>query len=485
MPTPYGVGSAMLQFQKLEKENIGKIKRYFAAQKTHIADFSVGFQYMWNKSLSPEFAEFCGCLILRERYQGKLYFHYPLSLAGSEEEELRAVTEIERFCRDEEERLHFTNVPQDKLFSLVKRYGTDVRITDPRRWRDYLYPVEAFRTYAGGKYAGQRNHANKFAKTYPDWKFRAMKEEDIPAVTEFLKEYEAVQLRKKSHFAQEEMEEVYEFLPRIIPYGLYAGILTVGEKIAAFTVGERCGDMMVVHIEKALRDYEGAYPFIARQFALDFCGEGVTYLNRMDDAGDLGLRKSKLQYLPCEIVSKYTVIPHRAIDGVAHLPEYSTERLTVAPVAEEDGEAYARLASDPMRNRYWGYDYKEDFSEEGTPSAEWFLNLAKEDFHRRSEMPEGIYCSGKLIGEIVLHRFGYRSEAEVGVRLFPEYEGKGYATEAVKGAVAFAFAKLGIERMEAKCFRENAKSERMLLSAGMRPCGEDEKYLYFYKTPEM
>ena len=151
--------------------------------------------------------------------------------------------------------------------------------------------------------------------------------------------------------------------------------------------------------------------------------------------------------------------------------------------ADEDGEEYRRLAADTVRNRWWGYDYRVDFEGGGLPSAEWFLAAAREDFHRKNEMPVGIYCGGELIGEAVLHRFGYASEAEVGARLLPESEGRGYASEAVRAMTEYAFLKLGLDRVEAKCNRENERSAKMLVSAGMRRCGEDDTYYYFYKTP--
>lgn len=163
MPAPAGVGTAMLQFQKLKKEDVLRLQPYLSVQKTHMGDYSLGFQLMWNDNLSPDFAIWEDCLIVRERFRGKLYFYYPLSLAGDEQAELRAIAEIEKDCRDGEERLHFTNVPQDKLFPLIKRYGTDVSISDPRRWRDYLYRAEDFKSYAGGKYAGQRNQQFRIA----------------------------------------------------------------------------------------------------------------------------------------------------------------------------------------------------------------------------------------------------------------------------------------------------------------------------------
>lgn len=473
----------MLTFEHTRKDDLLRFKPWFLVQNMHISDDSLAFQFMWHKALAPDYAFFGDCLILRELYAGKYYFYYPISRSGSREEELSAIREIESYCRDTETRLHFTNVPKAAMPMLAARYGAGVNISDNRRWRDYLYPAEQFKTYAGKRLSGQRNHVNKFKKTYPDWSFRPYEEGDLAAVTAFLREYEGVQLEKEDRIADEEIAEVYEILPHLKEFGMDAGILTAGGKIVAFAAGERCGDMMIVHIEKALRGYEGAYPMIAHAFALAFCGEGVNFLNRMDDAGDLGLRKSKLQYLPCEIVDKFNVIPSKTFDAVAHPPEIETERLILRPVPDEDAAAFARLASDIVRNRYWGYDWREDSPE--PPSEGWFLDMVREDFRHRREMSLGIYLGETLVGETVLHRFGYANEAEIGVRLLPEYENHGYAREAARAYTEYAFSKLGLERVEAKCFLENERSRRMLQNAGMREINSDGKYYYFYRTPEM
>ena len=478
----------MLQFIKTKKDDVLAYAPFFEGQTTHVSDFSLCYQFMWHKYFAPDYAIYEDCLILKELYAGKYYFHYPLSRTGDEAAQMRAVAAIEQYCRDAEIRLHFTNVPRAFVPSLALRYA-DVSVTNIRRWRDYLYTAESFRTYAGGKYAGQRNHVNKFKKNYPDWAFHVYRAEDEEKLLAFLREYDAAQRAKGSHLAAEEMDEVYELVPVIGRFHLMCGYLTAGGKIVACSVGERCGDMIVVHVEKALRAYEGAYPMIAQQFALAFAGEGVQYLNRMDDAGDMGLRKSKLQYLPCEIVGKHNVTPRRAIDAVSHLPELKTERLTLRPVPDDDAAAYARLAGDTERNRRWGYDWREDAPKgaDGAPRADetWFLACARDLFKEKMEMPLGIYADGALVGEVVLHRFGYLAEAEIGARLLPEYEGRGYAAEAVAAYAGYAFSKLELERVEAKCFRENGRSYNMLVRAGMRKTGEDETYFYFEKTPSM
>lgn len=482
---PHGpAGKRMLTFQKTDKEDVVRFAPFFAEQMTHVSDFSLCFQFMWHKHFTPDYAIVEDCLVLKEVYAGKDWFHYPLSRTGDEAAERRAVALIEEYCRDREIRLHFTNVARKNVPWLVLRYGQDVSVTNIRRWRDYLYEAESFRTYAGGKYSGQRNHVNKFRKQYPDWRFDVCRPEDEGALIAFLREYDAVQRAKGSYLADEEMDEVYELVPKIGRFGLLCGLLRVGGKIVACSIGERCGDMVVVHVEKALRGYDGAYPMVAQQFALAFTGGDVKYLNRMDDAGDMGLRKSKLQYLPCEVVGKYNITPRRAIDGVAHLPALETPRLKLSPVRDEDADAYARLASDTERNRWWGYDWHEDAPGDA-PQAGWFLTFARSLFREKMELPLGIYADGALAGEVVLHRFGYHAEAEIGVRLLPEAEGNGYAAEAVSAVCEYAFSKLELERVEAKHFHENARSGRTLSLAGMRRTGEDETYVYYEKTPKM
>ncbi len=63
-----------------------------------------------------------------------------------------------------------------------------------------------------------------------------------------------------------------------------------------------------MHIEKALRDFSGAYQTLAMCFAESMKLPGVNFINRQDDTGDEGLRKSKLSYKPCALLDKITLL---------------------------------------------------------------------------------------------------------------------------------------------------------------------------------
>jgi len=59
-------------------------------------------------------------------------------------------------------------------------------------------------------------------------------------------------------------------------------------------------------------------------------------------------------------------------------------------------------------------------------------------------------------------------EAELGWVLDPAYSGKGYATEAVLEMLRYCFEDLGIHRVVANCFADNAASWRLMERIGMR-----------------
>jgi RimJ/RimL family protein N-acetyltransferase len=223
---------------------------------------------------------------------------------------------------------------------------------------------------------------------------------------------------------------------------------------------------------------------MAQEFAKAFVTEEVAYINREDDAGDLGLRKSKMQYNPIFLVDKYDLFPRRAIERIAHIPHLVSERLVIKEVTENDADSIYALEMYEERNKLWGWNWK-DHSEDKSPTPQTFLDGWKEDFENSEEMPMGIFLDNKFIGEVVLHNFGYRNDCEVGMRLLPEYEGFGYAQEAVRRVMSYAFDDLNIETVYAKCHKINERSKKSLTAVGLKQCGEDDTYYYFKKTASM
>ena len=104
-----------------------------------------------------------------------------------------------------------------------------------------------------------------------------------------------------------------------------------------------------------------------------------------------------------------------------------------------------------------------DFSREYVRKiqAKWTL---REDF------PMGIWqlADGRLLGASGLHRIDWSVPAmEAGYWLRPDAEGNGYATEAVRLLIRFAFEHLRAERLEIRCDADNLRSAAVPRRAGL------------------
>ena len=91
--------------------------------------------------------------------------------------------------------------------------------------------------------------------------------------------------------------------------GFFGGLLYQNGTPVAFTAATQLDNLtMDVHFEKALPGIEGAYTMINREFvkAISERFPGVEYVNREEDMGLEGLRKSKESYHPDVLLMKYT-----------------------------------------------------------------------------------------------------------------------------------------------------------------------------------
>ena len=464
----------MLTFKTVTQRDLGRLRRYYAPCGYRLCEYSALVKLMWREHLHPEYAEEAGCLIVRNCIDGKYCFDYPVP--GPEGHVEGALDAIEAWCMETGVPLEISVVPADKAPLLLARYP-HFHLTNIRSWRDYLYEAEAMRDFPGRHYAGQRNHVNKFRKLYPDAVFRPLGKDDAALVERFWSDYDEV-FSKTSMKAKRDLrlsKQMSKLLAR--PYFM-AGGMELDGRLLSFAMAERCGDTLHIHIEKALYGYEGVYPATVQEFARHFAVDGVRYLNREDDADDKGLRTSKLQYLPSLLAEKYCFDVENELYALDAIPTLNTERLTLSAFTSADRDAYNRLCLDDERNRWWGYDYRDDWK--GEPLEEYFLNVTREDFANHTAVNFAVRLDGKCIGEAVLYRFDGRGGAELGCRIAPEYAHNGYGTEAFAAVADWGLYELQLAHVVAKCYKENAASFRMLSSC-MRKSGEDETFFYFNK----
>ena len=461
-------------FRPITKENAAIVRKYYENCNYRLCEYSTGVKLMWHGYLTGCFTEAAGCLIVRSCTGDRVQFDYPVP--GPEGDVEAALRLIEKWCTDRGHRLVFSPVPEEKARELMSRYPY-MAVRNERAWKDYLYRAEDLATFAGRRYSGQRNHINKFRKNYPQARFVELTAADEALIEGFWLDYEQEFRKGDNESARNELGYAKELFALLDRGWFVAGGLLVDDRLVAISLGEKCGDTLQVHIEKALYSYAGAYPTMVQAFAQHF-GNDVTWIDRQDDAHDKGLRTSKLQYLPTELAGKVRVAVGCELDILKEIPTLQTERLTLDALRDEDKTAYNALCMDDERNRWWGYDYRQDL--QGELTEDYFLDVARRDFERRWAVNFAIRLEGKLIGEAVLYNVDWRGGIELGCRIAPEYAGHGYGTEAFAAAAEWGLYGLLMERVVAKCYKQNTASYHMLSSC-MRKTGEDETFYYFEK----
>jgi RimJ/RimL family protein N-acetyltransferase len=81
-----------------------------------------------------------------------------------------------------------------------------------------------------------------------------------------------------------------------------------------------------------------------------------------------------------------------------------------------------------------------------------------------------------LLGDCALHRYAHEPRvAEVGITLAAGWQGQGYATEALRGLLAFCFEELKLHRVVALTDTRNLPCVALLARAGMRREGHSRQ----------
>lgn len=466
----------MLEFKPIQVKNVPRLRKYYSKCDYRLCEYSVGIKLMWRQHWHPAYAESHGCLVvLNHSHHFGHIFDYPVPLPGVGDVEA-ALDEIDSWCRENGVAPAFGVVPAEERERLLERYPYTI-VDNDRLWQDYLYRAEDLMTFAGRRYSGQRNHINKFRKLYPDAVYRPITREDADKVEAFWEEFHQI-FNKENALAKKELCYARKLMRQVGKPWVRAGAIELEGKFIAISLGEICGDTLVCHIEKGLPQYEGVYPAMVQAFAAANA-QGLRWINREDDAGDKGLRTSKLQYLPAELGAKVRIRVRNELAYLDKIPLLTSERLTLDAMNEGDKETYNRLCLDDERNRWWGYDYRKDLK--GELTEDYFLEVTKQDFQNKLAVNFAIRQEGTFIGEAVLYNFDYKGSAELGCRILPEYAGSGYGAEAFRRAAEWSIYQLGLYRLKGKCYKENEASRKML-SACMRPDGEDETFYYFEKT---
>jgi len=285
----------MLDFSGLTLANAHELKPFLIHSYSRLCDYVFGTVLLWRDMWPLEFAVHDDTVFMRQ-INNKGHVGYLLPVGGDLEQALDVLDSYHNGHK------LFNNVPKDKIEFFEHRYN-NVDFHAIGAGGDYLYDAESMAALKGRKLHGQRNHANYFERTW-EHRFEKITDANVDDVKEFIGR-KAVSA--SSELFEEGNRKTFEVLDNLDIYGFSSLALYVQDHIIGFTFGTMLDDTLYVTIEQADRDYRGVYPKLASAFVSAHIDSGAVYVNREDDIGNEGLRKSKLSWNPCEIVERFAV----------------------------------------------------------------------------------------------------------------------------------------------------------------------------------
>lgn len=144
---------------------------------------------------------------------------------------------------------------------------------------------------------------------------------------------------------------------------------------------------------------------------------------------------------------------------------YTTPRLRVRRLGPNDADAMAEVYGDADAMRYVG---------DGTPlpasEARRWVDVTLANYAKRGYGMSAIEeaATGQVIGFCGLVHPGGQAEAEIKYALRRSHWGRGLATEAAAGLLAWGASAHGLRHVIATTYPANTASHRVLLKAGMR-----------------
>jgi hypothetical protein len=290
------------RFQILRLSDRETIEPFFRAAGYALCEYTFATQFGWQPYNRTAWAIVDGWLLIRYETDGQERFLCPIGGGPGIDVAMEGCF---RILRDKGYEPVIGFVPESVASALdPARFSAT---PDPDN-HDYIYRREDLALLPGKRYAKKRNHLSQFERSGP-WSFQPYRVTERAEVEEFLVDWCLNHECCDDHHLEFEVYALRACLDNYQALDVRGWLLRAGDRIIGLTVGEMLRpDTWVVHYEKAVPDRPGAYQALCREFARQV-PEGTEWIDREQDMGCEGLRKSKESYYPDHMGPSWTIRP--------------------------------------------------------------------------------------------------------------------------------------------------------------------------------
>lgn len=301
----------MFSFHKVTIQDKDWMQKLLWEDGWYGSEYSFGANVLWGVKYHIEAAKAHGCCLVRyglcgdhpwdNLMQGDCWIYsFPIGPGDKK----AVLDELIREYRQSGHTLIMNSVGEDARKQLLSWYPGQFLIEENRDYEDYIYDREKLATLTGRKMHGKRNHIARF-KDAGEWSYEPLNDNNLEECRALCRRWVFSREDKWNDDMAIELKVLDAAFKMKDELGLIGGVLRQKGQVIAFCLGEPINpEVFVVHFEKALPEYQGAYPMINQQFVQHACAN-YRYINREDDAGDPGLRRAKLSYYPEILLKKY------------------------------------------------------------------------------------------------------------------------------------------------------------------------------------
>lgn len=285
-----------LPFRSISYADIPVILEHIKRYPSKSDDFSIGGIMMWVDYYNYQYCIVEDTLFIKAQEGDDVFFYMPLGAMPMD----KAVERLRNYCNRNDIDAYI--VMPDECGSDIYSDTTSENMDD---LKEYLYDIEAFKTFAGRKMEKKRNHLHYFQKNYADAVISDITDDDIEILKEFTDKFNLY--HKENETFEYESEATVAALDKYAEFPFYGIKICLGNEVLGYTFGEANGDTFFVHVEKGNIDYRGIYQALSCELSKRVAESypDVRFLNREEDMGNEFLRQSKMSYHPVEFVTKW------------------------------------------------------------------------------------------------------------------------------------------------------------------------------------
>ncbi|MDQ0256345.1 ribosomal-protein-alanine N-acetyltransferase [Evansella vedderi] len=157
-------------------------------------------------------------------------------------------------------------------------------------------------------------------------------------------------------------------------------------------------------------------------------------------------------------------------------PVLETERLTLRKITDGDVDGIFACFSNEKVTRYYGQETLSNIEQ-----AKQIVHFFSKNYNEKKGIRWGMERKGEkgLIGTIGFNAWIPKyKRAEIGYEIHPDHWRRGYTSEAISKVLSYGFEVMGLTRIGAVVFLENAASNQLLTKKGFQKEGVLRDYIY-------